>query len=140
MEGKVMFLGFIKPVYAHCDVPCGIYETDTIKHAADTCLKMVQKIEDLGELDSVNKYNNFVRMVAAKEEHAQKVKDQAYILWSDFFKPENLADHPNLHDVVWQVAKQASVVKHAVNKEACLELKQRVAALDELFKAVQGKN
>ena len=135
-----MFFSLIKPVYAHCDVPCGIYETDTIKHAADTCLKMVQKIEDLGELDSVNKYNNFVRMVAAKEEHAQKVKDQAYILWSDFFKPENLADHPNLHDVVWQVAKQASVVKHAVNKEACLELKQRVMALDELFKAVQGKN
>lgn len=135
-----MLLGFIKPVYAHCDVPCGIYETDTIKHAAETCLKMVQKIEDLGELDSINKYNNFVRMVTTKEEHAQKVKEQAYLLWSDFFKPEHLSAYQNIHDVVWQVAKQASVVKHAVNKEACLELKQRVSALDELFKKVQSGN
>lgn len=133
-----MLLSFIKPVYAHCDVPCGIYETDTIKHAADTCLKMVQKIEDLGELDSVNKYNNFVRMVNTKEEHAQKVKDQAYILWSDFFKPEHLKDHPDLHDIIWQVAKQASVVKHAVSKEACLVLSQRIETLDKLYKEVSG--
>ena len=49
-----MFLKrFIKPVYAHCDVPCGIYETDTMMHAAATCKRMVEKyIEINGVTDS----------------------------------------------------------------------------------------
>ena len=35
-------------VYAHCDVPCGVYETDTMRNAAYTCKVMVQKMLDLG--------------------------------------------------------------------------------------------
>jgi nickel superoxide dismutase len=135
-----MLKKYIKPVYAHCDVPCGIYETDTMRHAADTCLRMVEKIEALGELDSPDKWNNFVRMVATKEEHAQKVKDQVYLLWSDFFKPEHLNNHENLHDLMWQAAKQAGVVKHSVNKEVCQVLLHRVEAVDELFKQVSSGN
>lgn len=127
---------FIKPVYAHCDVPCGIYETDTVKHAADTCLKMIEKIESLGELDSHDKWNNFVRMVATKEEHAQRVKDQLFILWGDYFKPEHLKEHPGLHELVWDAVKQASVVKHSVNKDACHILIGKVKAVDEVFSAV----
>jgi nickel superoxide dismutase len=128
-----MIKRYIKPVFAHCDVPCGIYETDTMRHAADTCLRMIEKIEALGELDSQDKWNNFVRMVATKEEHAQKVKDQVYILWSDYFKPEHLEKFDNLHDTLWQTAKQASVVKHSVNKEACNVLLERVKDVDNLF-------
>ena len=125
---------FIKPVYAHCDVPCGIYETDTMRHAADTCLRMIEKIEALGELDSQDKWNNFVRMVAVKEEHAQHVKDQVYLLWSDFIKPEHAERFPELHDTIWQAAKQASVVKHSVNKTACEVLLQRIVAVDNIFR------
>ena len=128
-----MFRISIKPVYAHCDVPCGIYETDTMRHAAETCLRMIEKIDDLGELDSRDKWNNFNRMVTTKEEHAQKVKDEAYLLWSDYFKSEHLEKFPDLHDIIWQVTKQASVVKHAVNREACEVLLQKVAKVDELF-------
>jgi nickel superoxide dismutase len=128
-----MLKKFIKPVYAHCDVPCGIYETDTLRHSAETCLKMIEKIEALGELDNQVKWNNFVRMVHTKEGHAQKVKDQVYILWSDYFKPEHLNEHSNLHEVLWQTAKQASVVKHSVNKDACNVLLQKVKEVEDLF-------
>ena len=128
-----MLKRFIKPVYAHCDVPCGIYETDTLRHSAETCLRMVEKIEALGELDSPDKWNNFVRMVNTKEEHAQKAKDQIYLLWSDFFKPEHLKDHPDLHNILWQAVKQASVVKHSVNKDACNILIERSRQVEELF-------
>jgi nickel superoxide dismutase len=96
---------------------------------------MIEKIDDLGELDSRDKWNNFYRMVATKEVHAQKVKDEAYLLWSDYFKPEHVDRFPALHDTIWQVAKQASVVKHAVNREACDVLLQKVAKVEELFAA-----
>ena len=42
----------IKPVYAHCDIPCGIYETDTMKHSAATCKRMIEKIESLENVAS----------------------------------------------------------------------------------------
>lgn len=135
MEGFRMVLKFIKPVYAHCDVPCGIYETDTMRHAAETCMRMIEKIEALGELDDDNteQMANFVRMVQTKEKHAQKVKDEAYILWSDYFKPEHLERFPNLHQVFWDVAKAASEVKHTVNKETCRQLLDRVVEAEKLF-------
>src|SRR5262245_37163320 len=97
----------IKPVYAHCDVPCGIYETDTMRHAADTCVRMIEKIEAQGDTggEKSDAHNNFIRMVHTKEEHAEKCKQQIYVLWSDYFKPEHLQKFPDLHDKLWQAAK-----------------------------------
>ena len=57
-----MFERFIKPVYAHCDVPCGIYETDTMKHAAETCRRMVEKYNELGDTTDPEHQNQFVRV------------------------------------------------------------------------------
>ncbi len=128
-----MFFSFIKPVHAHCDVPCGIYETDTMTHAAATCLRMIEKIEALGEIDSLEKQNNFARAVATKEKHAQKVKHEVYVLWSDYFKPEHLEKFPELHDVLWHAAKQASKVKQTVSQDECKLLLQKVEAVSDLF-------
>lgn len=130
---RVIIRKMIKPVYAHCDIPCGIYETDSMRHAAETCLRMIEKIEALGELDSQDKWNNFVRMVDIKEKHAQRVKDEAYILWSDYFKPEHLTRFPQLHDVFWRLAKQASIVKQTVDRAACEQLLHNVTEADTLF-------
>ncbi len=128
-----MFFSLIKPVYAHCDVPCGIYETDTMTHAAATCLRMIEKIEALGEIDSLEKQNNFARAVATKEKHAQKVKHEVYVLWSDYFKPEHLEKFPELHDTLWQAAKQASKVKQTVSADECKVLIEKVQAVSDLF-------
>jgi nickel superoxide dismutase len=132
-----MKLFTFKPVYAHCDVPCGIYETDTMTHAAATCVRMIEKIEALGELDddNVEQMANFVRMLQTKEKHAQKVKDEVYILWSDYFKPEHLEKFPELHDTLWQAAKQASKVKQTVSLQECELLQEKVHKVSELFAA-----
>lgn len=123
----------LKTVYAHCDIPCGIYETDTMMHSAETCRRMIQKIEELGELDSIEKYNTFVRSVVNKEKHAQKVKREIYILWSDYFKPEHLEKYPDLHDRLWKVAKQASTVKQTVSMEEAEILVSMVHDTAHLF-------
>lgn len=130
-----MFLKFIKPVYAHCDVPCGIYEVDTMRHAADTCLKMIDKIEELSGADQEKSdaHNNFIRMVATKEKHAQLCKDQIYILWSDYFKPEHLQKFPNLHETMWQAAKQCSKVKQSIGRQEAQKLVEAVAGIAKMF-------
>jgi len=132
---------FIKPVYAHCDVPCGIYETDTMRHAADTCLRMVEKIEALEGADEAmsDAHNNFIRMVMTKEKHAQLCKDQIYVLWSDFFKPEHIETHPDLHERLWHAAKQCSKVKQTISKEEAKKLVDMVHEVVHLFEEIQAK-
>lgn len=133
-------LSLIKPVYAHCDVPCGIYETDTMLHAAETCLRMTEKIAELPASNkNDNDANNFVRMVATKEKHAQLCKDQLYILWSDYFKPEHLQKFPDLHNMFWQAAKQCSKVKQSVDIEEAHKLLHQLSDIIAMFKESKAK-
>ena len=61
--------------YAHCDIPCGIYDPITAKIAAQTVQKMVMRIQALqqpGASDSAEAWatyeNTLGRYVAVKEE------------------------------------------------------------------------
>ena len=131
-----MLKKFIKPVYAHCDVPCGIYETDTMRHAAETCVRMIEKITALtdAEGEKSDGHNNFIRMVMTKEKHAQLCKDQIYVLWSDYFKPEHLEKFPDLHDTLWQAAKQCGKVKQTVSADEAQKLLGMVNDIATMFK------
>lgn len=115
----------VKTVYAHCDVPCGIYDPKPAQMAAATVLKMVQKLKEYPEDD----LNNRVRAVWTKEEHARKCKEELLILWTDYFKAEHLAKFPNLHEVFWNAAKLCSKAKQTDDEEVA---KQLVAAVDEI--------
>ncbi len=122
-------------VYAHCDIPCGVYETDTMQHAAYTCKVMVQKLLEFELRDDadIEHHSSFTRLVMVKEKHAETVKHQARILWGDYFKPEHLEKHPDLHDKVWQIMRQASKVKQTVNLDEADKLIAQVNELAEIF-------
>ncbi len=130
-----LFERFIKPVSAHCDIPCGIYETDTMTHAATTCVRMCEKIAALegADQEKSDAHNNFIRMVMTKERHASACKEQLYILWSDYFKPEHLEKFPNLHDKFWQAAKQCGKVKQSINKQEADKLVEMVHDIAHMF-------
>ena len=121
-------------VLAHCDVPCGIYDVRPAQIAAETIVKMVEKIESLPRKNpTVNDRNLFVRAVLVKEEHARKCKEELLILWTDFFKPEHLEMFPNLHETFWQAAKLCSRNKQEVNMDAAQELKKVVDDIARMF-------
>ena len=82
--------------------------------------------------------NTVARYVKVKEEHAELCKKELDILWHDYFKPDHLEAHPNLHTTIWNATKLASQTKQAVNREAAQQL---VAAVDEIatiFWATKG--
>lgn len=122
----------IKTVQAHCDIPCGVYEIDTMKHTAATCLVLAKKLVELDKADA-NYHNQLTRIVMSKDEHAQKCKHQLYILWSDYFKPPHLAKYPDLHDKFWWAAKQCSLVRQSAQVEAAETLVKLVDELAEIF-------
>jgi nickel superoxide dismutase len=136
-----VFDRFLKPsvvVYAHCDIPCGIYDPTPAKIAADTVAKMVEKIGALPkDAMDANTHGNFVRMIAVKEEHAQICKKELEILWSDYFKPEHLEKYPKLHDMFWKAAKLCSKNKQNVDAAAAAELQGAVKEISDMFYATK---
>ena len=130
----------IKPVSAHCDVPCGIYEVDTLKNAARTCLKLVQDIQVQAgcQCEDKDSQQQLIRTVMVKEEHASLCKQQIYILWSDFFKPADFKNNPDLHDQLWQATKACSAVKQSLKPEPAEKLVELVDGLVTVFEATKA--
>jgi nickel superoxide dismutase len=62
---------------AHCEVPCGIYDDEArvamLAEDATTIAKAMEQIEALSSADEIN-YNQLVRWINAKEEHATKIQ------------------------------------------------------------------
>lgn len=125
-------------VSAHCDGPCGVYDPASARIAGEAVLSMTKKILDL-DLEADGSSNTYARYVAIKEEQAQEVKDELNILWNDYFKPEHLEAHPDLHDIFWKAAKQASTTKVQVSVEAANELLTQLEAIHHLFWATKGR-
>lgn len=138
LSSFIRFIDKLNPppkAHAHCDIPCGVYEVDSMKWAVETCAKLVDKILALELPDPKNKkahvdyHNTFIRAVLVKEEFAKICKEQILILWTDYFKPEHLAKWPDLHEKIWKATKQCSTVKRTVDPE---EVKKLHALVDEI--------
>ncbi len=117
---------FIKPVYAHCDLPCGVYDPVQAKIEAESVHKILEKYADLHDEDKW-------RAVIIKEERLELVKHHLWVLWTDYFKPEHLEAHPNLHDLFWKATKQAGAVKKTVNSEESQKLLGMIDEIAEIF-------
>ena len=125
-------------VYAHCDIPCGIYDPAGAQQAARTVARMVELI---GQIDTtsmaIGDRNKLIRCIAVKEEHAELVKHEVQVIWSDYFKPEHLAANPDLHTKVWNILKLAGKNKQNVDAEAAAQLEAAVKEFGEIFWATK---
>ncbi len=121
-------------VHAHCDIPCGIYDPAGAVTAARTVARMVELI---GQIDpnsmAVADRNKFIRCITVKEQHAELVKHEVQVIWSDYFKPEHLEANPELHTKVWNVLKLASKNKQNVDAEAAAQLEAAVKEFSDIF-------
>jgi len=131
--------------YAHCDIPCGIYDPHLAQIGAQTVVRMNQLIEALahpgpgtGDAERRTFVNSLARYVATKEEHAELVKKEVRIIWGDYFKPEHLEKYPDLHTIVWNIMKLASKARQEVNMQAAQELLAEVQKFAEIFWATKG--
>lgn len=133
-----------KTIYAHCDIPCGIYDPHNMQMASHTVIRMTDLIkkEPDPELKSdeaaVAYTNKVVRMIKVKEDHAEILKKELAVLWSDYFKPEHIEKFPELHDLVWKTMKLASKTKQEVNLEASEELLANTQKIAEIFFETKG--
>jgi nickel superoxide dismutase len=62
------------------------------------------------------------------------VKEHLWILWTDYFKPEHLDKHPNLHDLFWNATKEAGAAKKSVDPAQGQKLLDLIGEIDKVFK------
>ena len=113
--------------------------------AALTVVRMVQLIQALekpGDGASKDQWDLYTQQIsrytATKEEHARLCEHELIILWTDYFRPEHLEKHPNLHDVVWKTAKLTSTVKQQINMDAAQQLLAGTQQVAEIFWDTKG--
>ena len=131
----------IREAHAHCDIPCGIYDPISAKIAAQTVLKMSVRMEAIdlsGGVKEVAQPNSIARLIQVKEEHAQQVKNELNILWSDYFKPEHIDKYPDLHDLFWNANKLAGANKQGVSSDSAKKLVDVVDEISKIFWATKG--
>ncbi len=136
-----------KTVHAHCDIPCGIYDPHLAQIAALTCIRMNQLIEGLeaiggpggppSKADRDKYVNSLARYITTKEEHAELVKKEVRIIWGDYFKPEHLEKHKDLHATVFNIMKLGSKVRQNVDLQAAQDLLAEVQKFAEAFWATK---
>lgn len=123
---KFSITKFIKPVHAHCDLPCGVYDPAQAKIEATSLLAIATKYDGLDELGKQ-------RAVIINEQRAELVKHHLMVLWADYFKPEHAAKYPGLHEMFWTAIKQASECKHHMSVDSAQELLAKIDEIATIF-------
>ena len=89
-------------VFAHCDLPCGVYDPAQARIEATSVLGMQKKAA--ANDDPLFK----ARAEIIIHERAGLAKHHLAVLWHDYFKPEHFEKYPQLHGLFNATIKKAS--------------------------------
>ncbi|MGH2723559.1 MAG: superoxide dismutase, Ni [Actinomycetota bacterium] len=122
-------------VHAHCDLPCGVYDPAQARIEAESVKAIQERYQDAQNqkkpTESTDEYRQ--RAILIKEERADLVKHHLWVLWTDYFKPEHLEKHSDLHDTFWKATKLAGDAKKAQDPAQGQELLDAIAQIDKIF-------
>jgi nickel superoxide dismutase len=114
-------------VYAHCDLPCGVYDPAQARIEAES-------VKAIAEKYAANSDPEFrTRAIIIKEQRSELVKHHLWVLWTDYFKPPHFEKYPQLHELFNQATKLAGAAgtKGSVDVDKADEL---LAKIDEIAK------
>ena len=115
--------------YAHCDLPCGVYDPAQARIEAESVKAIMEKYQ--GNDDPVFR----TRALIIKEQRAELVKHHLWVLWTDYFKPPHFEKYPQLHDLFNRATKAAGAAggKGAVDPAEGQKLLDLIAEIDTIF-------
>lgn len=121
---------------AHCQIPCGIYDDELrvqlIEEHITTVEKSMKQVIELGKASPVN-YNQLVRWVVNKEEHAQEIQDivTAYFMAQRITPTAEEADEAAVKEYLHKLALLHQIQVHAMKAKQGTDLAE-IATLREL--------
>ncbi len=117
------------PAAAHCQIPCGIYDDELrvqlIEEHITTVEKSMKQIAALSAADDVD-YNQLVRWVSNKEQHAQEIQDivTAYFMAQRIKPSVNHDDEKAMNEYMHKLAILHAIQIHAMKAKQSTDLEQ----------------
>jgi nickel superoxide dismutase len=151
MKKFILFIGILlafsvpKTSFAHCEMPCGIYDDEMRIHMIKEDLLTLEKsINAINALSKAKKdplvYNQLVRWIHNKDEHARKIQE---IVWQYFLtqrvKPVNKKDKAKYQaylrklELLHQISFYAMKVKQSVDMENINKIRDLLEEFEEAY-------
>lgn len=127
-------LGLVTHARAHCDIPCGVYDTGPALYHAVSVVRLMDQYNEAADADFIRRS----RLVAEKDAQAEKVKHEIRVIWGDYFKEPHLDKHPGIHGLAHSIMQQASKCKHEAHREDGERLVELVNSFAEIFWDTKG--
>ena len=112
-------------VFAHCDLPCGVYDPAQAKIEAQSVKACMEKYAASSDADFK------ARAVSIKEERSELVKHHLWVLWTDYFKPNHFEAYPQLHSLFNEATKLAGAGGSKGNNDVAVAEKL-IGKIDEI--------
>jgi len=127
-----------KTVFAHCDIPCGIYDPTAAQIGAHTVLRMTQLLEKVSREDETSAEHDIARMTHVKEKHGEMVEEELGTLENDYFKPEHFDANSGLQDLLKDAVKLSITSRQHIDLEAAQKLLEKILQISEIFYKSKG--
>jgi len=127
---------FSQNVFAHCEIPCGIYDDHMRIHMMEedvtTIEKSMKEILNLQKQSSPN-YNQLVRWIQNKEVHADKLSDiVTQYFMKQRVKSAQRSDGVAFNEYVEQLTLLHQIIVHSMQAKQTVDL-SHVEALKSLI-------
>jgi nickel superoxide dismutase len=115
--------------YAHCDLPCGVYDPAQARIEAESVKAISQKYLDNSDPEFQT------RALIIKEQRSELVKHHLWVLWTDYFKPPHFEKYPQLHQLFNEATKLAGAAgtKGKVDVATADELLSKIDEIAKIF-------
>ena len=130
----------VRTVYAHCDIPCGIYDPHNAQMAAHTIIRMTGLINDLKASSDNAPFeerkkiiHDLSRITHIKEEHGHLVEDELGTLDNDYFKPEHHKEFPELAELLKSAVTLSVKVRQNIDMGVANQLLEATQKIAEIF-------
>ena len=115
--------------FAHCDLPCGVYDPAQARIEAES----VKMICDKYQQNSDAEFR--ARAILIKEQRSELVKHHLWVLWTDYFKPPHFEKYPQLHQLFNDATKLAgaSGTKGSTDPATAEALLAKIEDISKIF-------
>lgn len=134
-----------KIAYAHCDIPCGIYDPHQAQVAAHTIIRMNQLIDEVSASSSEPPFeerkkiiSQVSRLTHVKEDHGKLVEEELGTLQNDYFKEEHFKKFPKLKSLLEKATALSVKTRQNIDMNAAQELLETVMQVSEIFYKSKG--
>jgi nickel superoxide dismutase len=128
----------LRIAYAHCDIPCGIYDPHQAQLAAHTIIRMTQLLTEIKRDNETKAEHDIARMTHVKEEHSSIIEEELETLRNDYFKEEHYKEYSNLNELFIKTLKSASKARQDIDIVAAGETLAGILEIAEIFYKTKG--